>query len=51
MIASSNTARGHRCNITYIDYDIPDEIIEEVIKPIVTLPPYQGINYFYTGDY
>jgi len=51
MIASSNTARGHRCNITYIDYDIPDEIIEEVIKPIVTLPPYQGINYFYAGDY
>ena len=51
MIASSNTARGHRCNITYIDYDIPDETIEEVIKPIVTLLPYQGINYFYAGDY
>lgn len=51
MIASPNTTRGRRCNITYIDYDIPDEIIEEVIKPIVTLPPYQGINYFYTGDY
>ena len=57
MIASSpNTIRGHRCNIAYIDYDIIDydisnKIIEEVIKPIVILPPYQGINYFYTGDY
>ena len=51
MIASSNTMRGRRCNIAYIDYDIPDKIIEEVIKPIITLPPYQGINYFYAGDY
>lgn len=51
VIASSNTARGHRCNIAYIDYDIPDQNIEEVIKPIVTLPPYQGIKYFKTGDY
>ena len=44
-------SRGRRCNIAYIDYDIPDTIIEEVIKPIVTLPPYQGINYFKTDDY
>lgn len=51
MIASSNTAKGRRCNIAYIDYDIPDKVIEEVIKPIVTLPPYQGIHYFYIGDY
>ena len=51
MIASPNAARGRRCNIAYIDYDIPDAIIEEVIKPIVTYLPYQGINYFHIGDY
>lgn len=51
MIASSNTARGHRCNIVYIDYDIPDKIIEENIKPTIISPPYQGITYFHTGDY
>ena len=51
MIASPNAARGRRCNIAYIDYDISDKIIEEDIKPTIILPPYQGINFFYTGDY
>lgn len=52
MIASSaDTIRGRRCNITYIDYDIPDTIINEVILPTIILPPYQGINYFHIGDY
>lgn len=52
MIASSpDTIRGHRCHKVYIDYDISNEIIEEVIKPTIISSPYQGITYFHTGDY
>lgn len=39
---------GSRCNISYIDARIPTEIIEYIIKPYTTLPPYQGYHIY--GD-
>ncbi len=39
-------SRGYRCNISYIDNNIPNEIIETIIIPSTIRPPYQGIIYY-----
>ena len=48
-VCTNISSRGYRCNIAYIDYNIPEDIINEVIKPRVTSYPYQAFNYFW-GD-
>lgn len=40
------SSRGYKCNISYIDNSIPNEIIETIILPCTTSPPYQGIIYY-----
>lgn len=46
-ICLGNTfSRGYKCNISYIDNSIPNEIIETIILPSTTRPPYQGIIYY-----
>lgn len=40
------SSRGYKSNISYIDMNIPNEIIETIILPSTTSPPYQGIIYY-----
>ena len=42
----NTSSRGYKCNISYIDNSIPNEIIETIILPCTTSPPYQGIIYY-----
>lgn len=42
----NTSSRGYKCNISYIDNSIPNEIIETIILPSTTSPPYQGIIYY-----
>ena len=41
-------ARGIRCNISYISHLIPEEVVDNIIKPITTdyYYPYRGFNYW-----
>ena len=45
-IRGNTNSRGYKCNISYIDMNIPNEIIETIILPSTTSPPYQGIIYY-----
>ena len=42
----NTSSRGYKCNISYIDINIPNEIIETIILPSTTSLPYQGIIYY-----
>lgn len=42
----NTSSRGYKSNISYIDMNIPNEIIETIILPSTTSPPYQGIIYY-----
>ena len=44
--SARESARGCRCNISYIDATIPLEFVETVIKPCTSAGPYQAIKYF-----
>lgn len=41
------SARGRKCNISYIDVRIDPEVIDCIIKPCTTAGPYQAFRYFY----
>lgn len=41
------SARGHRCNISYVDARIDSEFIDCIIKPCTIAGPYQAFHYFY----
>lgn len=41
-------ARGYRCNISYIDELIDDDIVDRIIRPITCALPFNGIKYFYS---
>ena len=43
---ANTSSRGYKSNISYIDMNIPNEIIETIILPSTTSPPYQGIIYY-----
>ena len=42
----NTSSRGYKCNISYIDNNIPNEIIKTIILPSTTCLPYQGIIYY-----
>ena len=42
----NTSSRGYKCNISYIDNSISNEIIETIILPSTTRLPYQGIIYY-----
>ena len=48
--SARESARGSRCNISYIEATIPLEFIDTVIKHCTSAGPYQAIKYFYTGE-
>lgn len=42
----NTSSRGYKCNISYIDHEITDDIVDTIIKPCTTSSPYQGIIYY-----
>ena len=47
---ASNPTPGLRANIAYIDNRIDTQIIDEVIKPSLTLLPYTAIHYYFPEE-
>lgn len=47
---ASNPVPGLRANIAYIDKRIDPQVIEEIIKPSLTLPPYTAIHYYFPEE-
>lgn len=43
---ASESCRGRRCNVAYIDIKINQDIITDVLRPLVTLRPFQAEHYF-----
>ena len=39
--------RGYKCNISYIDREIADDIVDTIIKRCTTCFPYHGFEYYY----
>ena len=45
-VKASDSARGYRCNISYIDVNIPHQVINTIIIPKTIAYPYRGYIYF-----
>lgn len=45
-LKAQESSRGKRCNISYIDTAIKDDIISNIIKPVTTASPYHAIQYY-----
>ena len=45
--SASESAKGHKCNISYIDARLDPEVIDCMIKHCTTAGPYQAFHYFY----
>jgi hypothetical protein len=46
MVKATESARGNKCNISYIDNEIPFDIIHDIVKPCTKAGPYQAFKYF-----
>ena len=46
-IRGNTNSRGYKCNISYIDREIADDIVDTIIKPCTTCFPYHGFEYYY----
>jgi len=48
VIQVNPQTRGMKCNISYISYSIPEEMVNNIIKPctIDYYYPYRGFNYW-----
>ena len=46
LIKADGQRKIGRCNISYIDRSINNEIIEKIIKPCTILWPYTAYNYY-----
>ena len=44
---AKESARGCKCNISYVDIRIDPEIVDCIIKPCTVAGPYQAFYYFY----
>lgn len=42
----TESQRGRKCNVSYIDINIPVDFIETIIIPSTVAGPYQAINYY-----
>lgn len=45
-VKTTASAKGNRCNISYIDVNIPYQYINEIVIPATTTYPYCGYKYF-----
>ena len=43
---ASEGCRGRKCNVAYIDIKINQDIITDVLRPLITLKPFQAEHYF-----
>jgi hypothetical protein len=46
VIKADESGRGYRLNVSYIQREIPQEIINTVIIPATTAFPFQAFNYY-----
>lgn len=46
-IRGNTNSRGYKCNISYIDREIADDIVDTIIKPCTIDFPYHGFEYYY----
>ena len=46
-VGASDSARGNKCNISYIDKGIDIETIQTIIEPSTCCPPYQAFKFFW----
>lgn len=46
-IGAVDSARGNKCNISYIDKGIDIETIQTIIIPSTICPPYQAFKFFW----
>ena len=46
VILATNNARGYKCNISYISYQIPSSIIRDIIYPTTITFPYSAYHYY-----
>lgn len=44
--SATESQRGRKCNVSYIDINIPVDFIETIIIPSTVAGPYQAINYY-----
>jgi hypothetical protein len=49
-IVARENARGYRANISYIDRQISQYLVDIIIKPITICPPFQAIHYYGDSD-
>lgn len=47
-LKACENARGYRCNISYIDDSIDNDIVDRIIRPATRALPFDGIKYFYS---
>ena len=46
VVKATDGARGHACNVAYIDRMINDDLVEKVIMPTIKAFPYQAYRYY-----
>ena len=46
IVPAKENSKGYSCNVSYIERDIPKDIIECVIRPCTKAFPYQAYNYY-----
>lgn len=46
-VGAKESARGNKCNISYVDARIDPDIIDCIIRPSTVAGPYNAFNYFY----
>lgn len=46
-VSAIESARGNKCNISYIDLGIDIETIETIIKPSTCCQPFQAFKFFW----
>ena len=51
VVRACENARGHSCNIAYIDRMIDKELVETVIMPTIKAAPYQAFRYYNWGNW
>ena len=47
-LRASDSSRGSKINVSYIDYNISEEVINTIIKPSTIAYPFQAIHYYWT---
>ena len=46
LVSADTRARGHICNISYIDRSIPASVIETIIYPATRRSPYTAYHFY-----